>query len=123
MRAAVQERGLTSCMNDTKWSELQAAVYRELPFPPPYQRKDVLATAPQPETFGDDVYYLGDWKEGLWPFYSIEWIRIAPRYLVTRARLLPPETRDCTQELKAVLQSDNIPYVEQDRCIWVVGYR
>lgn len=42
-------------------------MYRDLPFPPPSPRKDVLAAAPEPGTFGADVHYLGDWKEGLWP--------------------------------------------------------
>lgn len=35
VRRAVEQRGLTSHMNDTKWRALCTAIGQELPFPPP----------------------------------------------------------------------------------------
>ena len=32
----VSERGLYSCMNDTKWDKLRDAMRHEMPFQPPY---------------------------------------------------------------------------------------
>ena len=85
----VAKRGLVSVMNDTKWRELQDAVRTELPFAPPYQLKVVLNPQAYPEQFEADVDYLGDWSnECLFPYYEIEWIRIRPRFLRRRGRLV-----------------------------------
>lgn len=65
---AVSKRQLASRMNNTKWRELQTAVLNTLPFPPPFQAKYVLVESPSPSEFEDDVWYLGDWVEGLMPF-------------------------------------------------------
>lgn len=91
VRAAVEKRGLVSLMNDTKWRELVNAVKTRLPFPPAFQVQDVLSDQPQPELFEKDVHYVGDWIEGLSPFYSIEWIRVRPTLLKHQAILLPAE--------------------------------
>ena len=65
-RAAVESRGLVSLMNDTKWRELVSAV-RKLPFAPAFQSKSVLEAEPFPSSFESDVWYSGDWSEGLCP--------------------------------------------------------
>src|ERR1043166_3957368 len=88
VREEVARRGLTSFMNDTKWRELQRAALEELPFAPPYQRKDVLLTSAEPGTFDTDVSHLGDWRDGILPFHSVEWIRVRPRYLKHRGLLI-----------------------------------
>ncbi len=62
-------------MNDTKWRELQDAVINTLLFPPPYQSKFLLEDKLHPEEFETDVWYWGDWKEAIVPFYSAEWVR------------------------------------------------
>jgi hypothetical protein len=51
VKAELTRRGLGSQMNDTKWRELLAQI-NQLSFPPPYQRKDVLHSGPEPNTFG-----------------------------------------------------------------------
>jgi hypothetical protein len=122
VRAEVERRGLTSVMNDTKWRELRQAVRAELPFRPPYQRKDVLEGAPAPATFDADVDYHGDWVEGLEPLRSVEWIRVRPRYLKPRGLLVAPETVDCADAFRAILRRCNIPFVERDDSFWVYGY-
>lgn len=76
----VSEKQLCSIMNNTKWEKLQSGVLNTLPFPPPFQVKYVLEDTPIPATFENDMWYWGDW-EGLFPFYSVEWIRVRPRYL------------------------------------------
>ncbi len=109
-------------MNDTKWRKLIDEIAR-LPFPPPYQRKDVLQWEPVPKSFDSDVGYLGDWSEGIHPLFSIEWIRIRPRYLQHVARLLPKAVVDCEADLEFVLQSLEQPYEKSHGSIWIYGYR
>ena len=122
VRAELTRRGLGSFMNDTKWQELVAEI-KKLPFPPPYQRKDVLFAKPEPSRFDADVWYHGDWTEGILPFFSIEWIRIRPRYLKHVARLLPRAVVSCEAELEQALQSIGQSYEKADDSIWIYGYR
>lgn len=122
VRQALAQRGLGAWMNDTKWREL-LAVIDTLPFPPPYQRKDVLHAEPEPSTFDADVWYQGDWVEGIHPLYSIEWLRIRPRYLEPVGQWLPPRVVDCGAALEQALQSLGQPYEKADGSIWIYGYR
>lgn len=119
---AVSERQLASIMNNTKWRELQTAVLNTLPFPPPFQAKYVLVESPSPSEFEDDVWYLGDWVEGLMPFYNIEWIRVRPRRIVNTGRLIPPEIIDITEEFKGILKEYSIPYYCDNESIYIYGY-
>jgi hypothetical protein len=119
VRAELTRRGLGSLMNDTKWRELLAAIDK-LPFPPPYERKDVLHPA---EPFDTDVWYHGDWTEGIYPLYSIEWVRIRPRYLKHVGQLLPKVVVSCEKELEQALQSLGQPYEKTNDSIWIYGYR
>lgn len=119
----VAARGLTSYMNRTKWLELQAAVRSELPFRPPYQRKDLFHDKPEPATFEEDVWYVGDWSEGILPFETIEWIRIRPRYV---ARLTPASAltvHDCAAQLRELLRHHSIAHEERGDSVWIHGYR
>lgn len=65
----IKQKQLCSVMNDTKWGNLQSDVLNKLPFTPPYQAKYVLDDMLYPENFENDVWYLGDWIEGLSPFF------------------------------------------------------
>jgi hypothetical protein len=122
VRKEVRQRGLTSFMNQTKWLELQKAIVDELPFPPPFQRKDVLEKTPEPSEFESDVWYHGDWTEGVLPFHSIEWLRIRPRYLKSKGQLLESEVVECGEELRRILLRYHIPFKEPDDSIWIYGY-
>ncbi len=122
VKQALTSRGIGSLMNNTKWRKIQA-VMDTLPFPPPYQRKDVLLPEPEPKSFDSDVSYWGDWTEGIYPFYSIEWVRIRPRYLKRVAMLLPESLIDCEKELEKELQKIGQPYEKSDDSIWIYGYR
>ncbi|WLD14802.1 hypothetical protein SH412_004996 [Planctellipticum variicoloris] len=110
-------------MNDTKWHELQSAVQNDLPFSPPYQIKAVLNHRPEPKHFDSDVEYFGDWSdECLTPFYVIEWIRIRPRFLRGRGRLVAPEVHSVDSEFLAILHRFDIPHRCDEVSIWVFGY-
>lgn len=115
-------RGLVSVMNNTKWKALATALKTELPFPPAYQRKDILIDAPEPEEFEEDVWWHGDWTEGILPFVSIEWVRIRPLYLKHRAKLLNPEIIDEEEDLLKVLTKLRIPFKRGSDSIWIYGY-
>lgn len=118
----VAERNLVSVMNDTKWRELQGAVINTLLFPPPYQAKYLLEDRLYPEEFETDVSYWGDWIEGIVPFYSVEWIRIRPRYLKHRGRLVSPEVIDITDDLVKLLKELSIPYRLENDTYIIYGY-
>ena len=109
-------------MNDTQWTTL-IQVIEGLEFPPPYQRKDILKSDPEPSSFESDVSYFGDWHEGMRPFFSIEWIRIRPRYLKHRGMLLSPSVLDCQRTLEASLQAIGQAYELSADSIWIFGYR
>jgi hypothetical protein len=121
----ISKRGLVSLMNNTKWAELQEAVVEELPFCPPYQRKLVLSSLPDPEHFESDVDYFGDWSdEGLTPFYQIEWLRVRPRFLEHRGQLIAPEVQSIQSEFLQILRRYHIPHRCEDNiaAIWIYGY-
>lgn len=119
---AVSKRQLASVMNTTKWTELQTAVHNNLPFPPPFQAKYVLTESPSPNEFEEDVWYFGDWVEGLMPFYAVEWIRVRPRRVVHTGRLIPPELIDITEEFIGILRDYSIPYYQSNDSIYIYGY-
>lgn len=116
------ERNLVSVMNDTKWRELQDAVINTILFPPPYQAKYLLEDRLYPEEFETDVSYWGDWIEGIVPFYSVEWMRVRPRYLKHRGRLVSPEVIDITDEFVKLLKELSIPYRLENDTYIIYGY-
>lgn len=119
---AVTDRQLSSVMSNTKWRELKDAVLDTLPFPPPYQAKYVLEDRLYPEDFESDVWYWGDWMEGLLPYYNVEWIRVRPRYQKHRGNLIDPELADCTEDFITILHKYHIPYQKQNDSIYIYGY-
>ena len=98
-------------MNNTRWQKLVDAI-DELPFPPPYSRKDVLNDDYAP--FDKDVWYIGDYIGGVLPYYSIEWLEIKPRRLVHQGRLLPDKMESIESEFVMMLGVLNIPYKQKN---------
>ena len=123
----VSKKGLYSCMNNTKWKELQNAV-EELSFPPPYIIKDVCKEEPNISNFDKDVSHWGDWSdEGLYnwgDYFAIEWIKVRPRYTKHQGRLMPEIIADdITEEFLTILKKYNIPYETDSGAFIIYGYR
>jgi len=122
----VSRKGLYSCMNNTKWKELQNAI-GELSFPPPYVLKDVCEEADVPK-FDTDVNAWGDWSdEALYnwgDYFAIEWIKVRPRYTKRPGRLMPEIIADdITEEFLAILKKYSIPYEVDSGVFTIYGYR
>lgn len=121
----VSQKGMYSAMNDTKWLELQKAVY-SLPFLPPFVLKCVTGDDPDVEP-EDAPRWLGDWsdywEEGLPPFFDIEWMKVRPRHGQYRGRLIADEIMDETDEFIAILERFAIPYDNDNGTITIYGYR
>lgn len=123
VNAEASKRGLVSVMNETKWAELRAAVQSELPFAPAYQLKVVLNPVPHPEHFESDVSWWGDWSdECLLPFYEIEWLRIRPRFLRSRGRLVALEVQSVEAAFMEIVLRYQIPHRCDSDTIWIHGY-
>lgn len=127
----VEQKGLCSMMNNTKWKELKKGI-SELPFPPPFVIKSVDEEETFYHQFKEDVYYIGDWGMYLdnylggdiyaTPFYAVEWIKIRPRLLEHQGRLIESKVIDETDEFLAILKKYNIPFEEQNETYIIYGY-
>ncbi|WP_034854827.1 DUF6678 family protein [Sinorhizobium sojae] len=124
VRRAIEERGLTSHMNDTKWRALCTAIAQELPFPPPYQVKLVLSETADPEVLEAAPSYWGDWART--PEASmgifIEWLKVAPRVSVHMGQLVAPRVDDCSAPLRDILKGLRIPFSEQNGFFTIYGH-
>jgi hypothetical protein len=123
----ITKSGMYSCMNDTKWKELQNAI-DDLPFPPPYVLKDVCEDESNVPAFDKDVDYWGDWSdEGLYDwgnYFAIEWIKVRPRYTKRHGQLLPEViAEDITIDFLKILEKYNIPYEEDCGVFTIFGYK
>lgn len=121
--AEVQRRSLASFMNRTRWEALRDAVLAELPFPPAFQRQDVLG--PREAAWRlDHVDGQGAWiDEDLEPLFSIEWLRVVPRHRTFPGALVEGPTADCTDQFRDLLARLHIPHLEDAaRTFWIYGY-
>ena len=128
----IQNKGLYSVMNNTKWKELKKGV-SELPFLPPFVIKSVDEEETDYHHFEKDEYNAGDCGLTLdsylggdiyaVPFYAVEWIKIRPRLLEHQGRLIESKVIDETEAFLAILTKYSIPYEEQDGTYIVYGYR
>lgn len=118
----ISEKNMYSIMNNTKWSELQNAI-KGLPFPPPYLLRYVTDESDS-ITFNGEVKYLGDWSdEPLFPFFRIEWIKVKPRYMRYKGRLVKDELVDETEQFVSILKQYSIPYEEERGDYIIFGYK
>lgn len=131
-QSIVESRNLCSYMNDTKWSELRHGMLKEMPFPPPYILKTIFEEeCQQEEYFRKDVTWIGDWNEsflydeysGAREWFVIEWIKVRPRYLKNRGKLVEPECVDATGKFEEILAKYRIPYEENNGVYCIYGYR
>ncbi|WP_316931874.1 DUF6678 family protein [Chryseobacterium soli] len=70
---------------------------------------------------------MGDWKpfykEGMSLFFTIEFIKVRPRYAEYTGHLLAPKIFDETKEFEHLLKELHIPYEEEDGTFTIYGYR
>ena len=126
IRNIVEQRQLTSYMNDTKWNELRTAMLEEMPFPPSYFVKSLFREK-VPE-YWENVWYWGDWRTGLSDVgdvkgYWIEWLEIYPQYKKHIGMLVEPQIIDASQELEVVLAKYHIPYEKIGHAYRIYGYK
>lgn len=125
VREIVSDRGLTSCMNKTKWSELSNILSEEL---------DVRINIMYKTLFDDaDPHYFWDIKsdEDWYPplFKSIEWLKIDTVYKEYHSRGLLLDTEvisyDYTEKILSLLIENNIPYEETEEAnVYIIyGYK
>lgn len=127
----VEARGLCSYMNSTKWNELRHAMLHEMPFPPPFLVKFLFEEAAVGTAqFEQDVPYHGDWYEAFAldgiafdGSYAVEWVKVRPRCLKPRGRLLEPEVVSAEEQFCSILKKYAIPYEEQNGVYCIYGYR
>lgn len=128
----VESRNLCSCMNDTKWGEFRRAMLKEMPFPPPYILKTIFEDeCPQEKYFQKDVTWIGDWEEGFLydeyldakEWFVIEWVKVRPRHLKSRGKLIEPECVDAAGKFEEILEKCSIPYEENNGVYCIYGYR
>lgn len=120
--AEVEQRALTSVMNNTKWNSLEEAIYRELAFAPAFQSKYILDAEPSPLKFEQDVFYLGDWESLSFAWYNIEWVRVKPRLLEHTGKYTVPNVLSIEDEWVNLLQRLHIPYIHKEHDYWIYGY-
>ena len=128
----IEQKGLCSVMNTTKWKELKKVV-SELPFQPPFVIKEVDEEVTSYHTFDQDERHEGDW--GLYlenylggdlfatPYFAIEWVKVRPRILKTQGRLIADKVVDETEAFIKGLNQYGIPYEEQDGTVIIYGYK
>jgi hypothetical protein len=97
-------------MKHEKWLEFIEAVKTKLPMTPAYQLK-IFNQPEYPKTFDEEVDYLGDWSdECLYPYTSIEWIKIKPRMLEHIGMRVPKKVISVEEQLLSILHELNIKY-------------
>ncbi|MBB3120900.1 DUF6678 family protein [Pseudoduganella violacea] len=115
VQAAVADRNLAKCANNTKWNELITYFREREGWCPSYRSKSLLG----PIT-GWDV----EWFAHLpFPFATVEWFDIGLwEALPRKGRLLPPEFKDHTEEIAGVLKEIGFEFEVSGDVARIWGY-
>lgn len=122
----VNQRHLTSYMNDTKWKEFLLVMTEKLPLSVPYNYKTLFEKEPE-------QLYLGtaydaesfNWYE----FKSLEWVKVKPRFYeyVYQGQLLDDNAilHDIEREFLEWMDKFSIPYEydDKDEVYVIYGYK
>lgn len=124
----ISERQLCSYMNNTKWNKLITAIHLEMSFPPAFVIKYLTQeTVPHSLMEISDVDYWGDWSGENFPtqeyYFHIEWIKIRPRYLKYRGKIIDPALIDESHILNDILKRYHISFEEENGLYCIYGYR
>lgn len=128
-RKIIEDKQLTSYMNNTKWNVLLDIVNNRLSFPPAFIYKTLFDMPDSNflKTISKIPSYFGDYSyEGLeYKHYLIEWIRITPKYAVNKGGRLASkiEIQDESEEFKRELKKEHILYEVDGNDVLIYGYR
>lgn len=129
VREVVARRGLTSCMNNTKWNEFRQAMENEMPFPPPYIYKTLFEGEDGGYfDFSEDVGYTDHYDAESFAGYNykiIEWVKVRPRYYSYEGGVLAGRRtmHEAGQEFVEILRKYSIPFEAGDGVYIIYGYR
>lgn len=56
-------------------------------------------------------------------YIALEWIKVRPRYLKYRGRLIEPEMIDASEKFEEILQRYQIPYEMENGMYCIYGYK
>ncbi len=128
----VQQKQLTSCMNNTKWDLFRTAMLEEMPFPPPYEIKTLFD---KDEIFiknfiTNDASYQGCYIDEDFVnlnYKTIEYLVIKTRYYHTSGgRLVSHKIwNDATSQFLELMKKYHIPYVPYETfndTFFIYGY-
>lgn len=120
----IDERPLTSCMNDTKWKEFLQLMTEEMSMKIPY----AFHTLFDSDSTNDDFYdtCCRECFNG-YHFKSLEWVRGKTKFVEHkyRGRLIDDEEifYDLEEEFVEKIQKYSIPYEVEDGIYTIYGYR
>lgn len=107
----VQSRGLTSCMNKTKWREFLYAMTAEMPIAVPYDYKTLFEDSHEELYFGTG-YDIESFN--YYDFKSIEWVKLKPCFEehVYQGRLVDDRIihHNVEEEFSALMKKYHVPY-------------
>ncbi len=114
----ITEHQLTSCMNNTKWRKMIAAITQLDNFEPTVKIK-YLFDKKAPEGFSkvwwNEVETIG--------FEQIQWLEINPIKEEFRGQLVEPKCTDFTSAIEKSLKSKNIYYEKRNGHFLIYGYK
>ena len=124
IRSFVEQNGLVSYMNNTKWCELFSAISKKIP-DIEFQYKLIFDEA-EPDVYWE---YYGDEELKYMNLAQIEWLKI--KHTVNNYKhigvLVPPEVEihDKKDSVLEILEQYSIPYqyIEEEQAFIVYGYK
>lgn len=111
----IQQRQLTSVMNQTKWQQL----VRELSSSDTFEPQIRYKTIQSPQLYGFSHVW---WDELLQIAASIEWLDINPQKSEYLGRLLPCKLTDYSAETEAAIRRANVPFTREEHYFRIWGY-
>ena len=114
----ITERQMTSCMNNTKWNELVAAITSKKDFDPPVRMKYLLD---EEANSGFSPVWWNQIKDD--GFELIEWLQIQAFKEEHVGRLVNPKITDHTSFIREALEKNSIPFEFDDGIFTIHGYK
>lgn len=111
----IQQRQLTSVMNQTKWRQL----VQELSLSEQYNPQVRYKTIQSPQLYGFSHVW---WDELLQISASIEWLDINPLKSEYQGRLLPSKITDYSAETETAIRRAKVPFTREENCFRIWGY-